>query len=64
MVLFLSNNGKAPACQPELILRREVEFLEPFHRLLEIAEAFLKRKATIGDLRKAVAEAKKAQGGA
>lgn len=38
--------------------------MEPFYRLLAVAEAFLKRKATIGELRKAVAEAKKAQGGA
>ena len=37
--------------------------MEPFHRLLEVAEAFLKKKATIGDLRKAVAEAKKAAQG-
>jgi len=33
-------------------------------RLLAVAEAFLKRKATIGELRKAVAKPKRPRGGA
>ena len=33
-----------------------------FLRLLQVAEAFLKKKATYSDLRKAVADAKKALG--
>ncbi|OPZ72018.1 MAG: hypothetical protein BWY80_01215 [Firmicutes bacterium ADurb.Bin456] len=42
--------------------REECNLPESFYRLLEVAEAFLKRKATIGELRRAVIEAKKAQG--
>lgn len=32
---------------------------EPLFRLLEVADAFLKKKASIGQLREAVKEAKK-----
>lgn len=32
---------------------------EPLFRLLEVADAFLKKKATVGQLREAVKEAKK-----